>query len=73
VLKFNTLQVTFLNSTRNFSVRPLKSQRVKKKKTNQTSSTKGPHPAAILAVLSIGVSAYFALVKSRGNQTLMLL
>jgi hypothetical protein len=67
-----SFQVTFFGATRNFSVSLINSREVKEKETNnkniKSSQNQGPpHPAAILAVLSIGVSAYIALVKSRGT------
>ena len=68
--ELQSLQVTFFRPTRNFSVSPINNREVKKEETNQDikpSQNRGPHPAAILAVLSIGVSAYISLVKSRGT------
>lgn len=54
---------------RNFSVSSINNRNIKKEsiKPSQKPNTKGPHPFAILAVLSIGVSAYVALVKHRGK------
>ncbi|CAG8517532.1 16050_t:CDS:2 [Funneliformis caledonium] len=65
------LQVSFHRSARAFSVSPINNREVKVKrqkiKSSQAQNTKGPHPLAILAVLSVGVSAYVTLVKSRGG------
>lgn len=54
---------------RNFSVSSKNNRKIKKEaiKSSQNPNTKGPHPIAILAVLSIGVSAYVSLVKHRGK------
>ncbi|CAI2164918.1 9668_t:CDS:2 [Funneliformis geosporum] len=68
---FQGLKVSFHRSTRAFSVSPINNHEVKVKrqkvKPSQAQNTKGPHPLAILAVLSVGVSAYVTLVKSRGG------
>jgi hypothetical protein len=54
---------------RNFSVSSINNRNIKKGtiKSSQNPNTKGPHPVAVIAVLSIGVSAYVALVKQRGK------
>ena len=75
---FKTLQslrVTFYKSTRNFSVSSINNRveqenEKQKIKSSPNPNTKGPHPLAILAVLSVGVSAYITLVKSRGIKSI---
>jgi hypothetical protein len=59
--------IASFKTLRNFSVSSINNREIKKEtiKSSQNPNTKGPHPVAILAVLSIGVSAYVALVKHR--------
>ncbi|GES78210.1 hypothetical protein RCL_jg29695.t1 [Rhizophagus clarus] len=62
--------LAFFKILRNFSVSSINNQ-IKKEtiKPSQNPNTKGPHPVAILAVLSIGVSAYVSLVRHRENKS----